>query len=347
MGEGNLGILSGCRVLDLSDEKGMFCAKVLADMGAEVTRAEKHGACYAISDTDYTYLNAVKKRITLDLDTAAGKQDLKRLVKTTDVLIETEQPGKMESMGLGYAALRKINPRLIMASITDFGQGGHYKDLKSSDLVAQAMGGWMSVTGEADGPLKLYGSQAYYTASLFAANGVMLALWDRHTTGRGQHIDISVMECVAATLDHALVRYAYEGVVSERKGSRHWNDAFRVFSCKDGYILLSLFQNWETLVEWLDSEGMAEDLTDKKWRDREEQGRGIDHVIEALEKWTLTHTVGELVEKGQLMHFPWGEVATIPKLLESPQLKERGFFTELVYRGKRGRAPGIPLITDT
>ena len=332
--------LEGHKVLDLSDEKGMFCGKLLSDMGAEVTRIEKPGPRYEITEADYAYLNDGKKVISLDLDTTAGRRKFRLLVKSADIVIETESPGIMEKRRPGYSSLSKLNPGLIMASITDFGQEGPYSKHKSTELVAEAIGGWMSVTGEPESPLKLYGSQAYYTASLFAANGVMLALWDRHATGRGQHIDISVMDCVAGTLDHTLVRYAYEGAVSERRGSRHWNDAFRVLSCTDGYVLLSLFQNWETLIEWLASEGMAADLVDEKWKDRGEQGRGAEHIIQVLEKWTLTHTVAELVEKGQLMHFPWGEVATVSQLLESPQMAEREFFKEVEIKGKRGKAPG-------
>ena len=203
----------------------------------------------------------------------------------------------------------------------------------------------MYVCGEPEtSPLKPFGNQAYYSACLSAAIGILLALWNRHTSGRGQHIDISLQECVASTLDHILVRYFYEGVVARRQGSLHWNNAFRIFPCRNGYILLSLFQQWETLVEWLDAEGMAEDLTDKKWLDREKRLQQIDHVIDVLERWTKSHTVAELVEKGQLMHFPWAEVTSIPGLMDSPQLKERGFFVEVEHpqSGKKYKFPGVP-----
>jgi crotonobetainyl-CoA:carnitine CoA-transferase CaiB-like acyl-CoA transferase len=211
-------------------------------------------------------------------------------------------------------------------------------------MVACAIGGQMYVCGEPElPPLKPFGNQAYLSACLFAATGIMLALWNRHTSNKGQYIDISIQECVAATLDHVLVRYFYEGVISNRQGSLHWNNAFRIFPCRDGYILLSLFQQWGTLVEWLDSEGMAEDLVDKKWLDRETRLKHLDHIIEVLEQWTRSHTVAELVEQGQLMHFPWAEVATIPGLVNSPQLAERGFFVELEHKsGRKYKYPGAP-----
>jgi len=195
-----------------------------------------------------------------------------------------------------------------MVSITLFGQTGPYKDFKASDLTLQAVGGWLSVTGEPNQPLKLYGSQAYNTASLFAVNSILLALWKRHETGKGQYIDISVFECVAATLDHVMVRYFYNNVVPIRQGSRVWNNAFDILPCKDGYILISIHRQWDTLVELMAAEGMAEDLVQTKWQDREERNRGIEHIIQVMKRWTLKHQAAELEELGQLMHFPWAAV---------------------------------------
>ena len=276
-----MGALSGYSILDLTDETGAVCVQLLAGMGAAVTR-------FSLG--------------------AAGQQQLRALVPTADVLIETFPPGHLSSLGLGYQDLFEINPRLIMASISPFGQDGPCKDLKASDLTLQALGGWMSVTGEPDAPLKLYGHQAYHAASLFAANGVLLALLGRHATGCGQYLDISIFECVAATLDHVLPRYSSQGVVSRRQGSLHWNNAFRVFKCRDGYVLLSIHAHWGTLIEWLSSEGMAADLSAEKYLERAFRDRHIDHITAVLESWVLTHTVNELVVTGQLMHFPWAEV---------------------------------------
>jgi crotonobetainyl-CoA:carnitine CoA-transferase CaiB-like acyl-CoA transferase len=219
-----------------------------------------------------------------------------------------------------------------MASITNFGQSGPYRDYQSSDIVASALGGQLYLNGEADSPpIKPFGNQSYYLGSLFGAIGIMLALLSRRTSGKGQHIDLSLQECVASALDHVLVRYFYQGVVAKRQGSLHWNSAFRIFPAKDGYVLLSLLYQWGTLVEWLNSEGMAEDLTDEKWRDRGYRLQHLDRVIEVLERWTRSHTVAELVKRGQLMRFPWAEVASIPGLLASPQLKARGFWTEIEH----------------
>ncbi|TET26131.1 MAG: CoA transferase [Dehalococcoidia bacterium] len=335
--------LSGYRVLDLTDERGMLCSRYLADMGAEVIRVEKPGG--SARSPFFWATNLGKLGITLNVEVEPGQEIFKRLVESADVLVESQPPGYLEALGLGYPQLGQINPPLVMASITDFGNSGPYRDYKSCDMVASALGGQMYVCGEPQSPpLKPFGNQSYYLASIFAAIGILLALWNRHTSGRGQHIDISLPECVAATLDHVLVRYFYQGVIARRQGSLHWNNAFRIFPCRDGYILLSLLQQWETLVEWLDSEGMADDLTDEKWLDRENRLKQLDHIIAVLERWTRSHSVAELVEQGQLMRFPWAEVTSIPGLVNSPQLKERNFFIEVEHPepGKRYKFPGAP-----
>jgi crotonobetainyl-CoA:carnitine CoA-transferase CaiB-like acyl-CoA transferase len=333
--------LSGYRVLDLTDDKGMLCSRYLADMGAEVIRIEKPAA----TQSRFYWENLGKRAITLDIGLKPGQKIFRRLVETADVLVESHPPGYLEALGFGYHRLSQINPRLVMASITDFGQSGPYRDCKSCDLVASALGGQMYVCGEADSPpLKFFGSQSYYLASIFAAIGVMMALWSRRTSGRGQHIDISLQECVAATLDHVLVRYFYQGMVAKRQGGLYWSNAFRIFTCRDGYILLSLFQQWSTLVEWLAAEGMADDLLDEKWQDRDYRLQHLNHVIEVLERWTKSHAVAGLVEKGQLMRFPWAEVSSISGLIASPQLRERDFWVEVEHpqTGKKYKFPGSP-----
>lgn len=273
-------ILSGYTALDLADEKGKFCIKTLAGMGANVLQA----------------------------DPVNDRERFIKLAAKADILIETTPPGYLDSIGLDYETLSKLNPGLIMVSITPFGQTGPYKDYTASDLTLQALGGWLSVTGVQGQPLNLPGGQAYNTAGLFAVNGALLALHNRHETGRGQHIDISIMECVTAALDHVLVRYFYEGIVSGRTGSRSWNNAFDILPCADGDILISIHRQWETLVELLASEGMAEDLADERWLDREERNRNIGHILDVMKRWTIKHDALELEKLGQLMHFPWAAV---------------------------------------
>jgi crotonobetainyl-CoA:carnitine CoA-transferase CaiB-like acyl-CoA transferase len=337
----NINILSDYRVIDLTTKKGFFCAKLLSDMGAEVIRIDKPGI-----KVDSGYANTGKHSLTLDLESAKGRELFNQIIHKTDILIESYAPGYLTKLGIGYNELSQINPLLIMTSISDFGQNGPYREYKSSDLVAAALGGQMSVCGQPqEPPLKPFGTQTASTACLFAANAVLLALWRRHSVPKAQYIDISIHECAAATLDHVLVRYLYEGVVAERRGSLYWNNSFRIFPCRDGYILLTLFHQWETLIEWMDSEGMAGDLTEIKWLDEKERVNHTQHIITVLEAWALKHNVDELVETGQLMHFPWARVSSIPDVVNNLQLNERGFFVETFDSEQKinYKFPGAPV----
>jgi crotonobetainyl-CoA:carnitine CoA-transferase CaiB-like acyl-CoA transferase len=334
-------ILNSYKVLDLTDEKGWFCSKVLADLGAEVVCVQKPG-----EPVVPVYANTGKHSISLNLETAKGKGLFLRLVNNFDIVVESFPPGFLASLGLAFANLNQANQRLIMTSITHFGQSGPYRDKKSSDLVSSALGGQAFVSGDpGKPPLKPCGPQAYNTAGLFAANGLLLALLHRQSTGKGQYLDISVHESFAATLDHVLVRYFYNETVPARTGSLYWNKAFRIFACRDGYIVLSFLQNFDTLVELLDAEGMAGDLKDEKWQDLSERWKNSGHIIEIFEKWTLTHTVDKLMELGQLMRFPWAKISSISEVVRNPQLNAREYFVETCdpQSGRLHKFPGAPV----
>jgi benzylsuccinate CoA-transferase BbsE subunit len=334
------GILSGCRAFELGDEKGYFCGKLLAGMGAEVVRIDRPG-----TPVPADYFCSGKRSLSLDIEQTGGRALFRRLAAEADIIIETFMPGYLPGLRMGYRGLSRTNPGLIQVSITDFGQTGPYSQYRSSDLIAASMGGQLSVCGERDkAPLKAFGPQAYYAASLFGAIGVMLAIHERRASGKGQYIDISVQECVAGTLDHVLVRYFHEGIVAERAGAGYWNGSFRLFPCRDGYILLSMFDQWEVLIRLLDSEGKAGDLGDGKWLDREYRRANLPHIIYVLEQWTGGHSVRELLELGQLMRFPWARVSSIPDVANNLQLNARGYFVQASERGsdRMIKYPGAP-----
>lgn len=354
--------LAELRVLDLADDKASFCSKLLADMGAKVIKVEKPGGDasrwvapfwkhtpHPEKSLSFWYNNTSKLGITLNLETEEGQQIFCRLSKRIDVIVETFPPRYLDELGLGYQALSETNPGLILVSVTGFGQSGPYREYKSCDIVASAVGGQMYVCGAPDTPpLKPYGQQPYYLASLFAASGILLALRERKHSGRGQHIDISLQEAVAASLEQVMVRYFYEGVVSKRQGNFHWNHSFYLLPCKDGYIALSPLMEWQTLVEWLDSEGMAADLTAARWQEEEYRIQHIEHIIQILQRWTKTHTVTELFKLGQLMHLPWAPVASPGEILSSPQLKARDFFVSVAHPEVNAcfTYPGAPYKSD-
>jgi benzylsuccinate CoA-transferase BbsE subunit len=337
--------LNHLNILDLTEGPAGFCTKLLADTGARVIKIEKPGgdssrnvgpflgdSSHPEKSLSFEYHNTNKLGITLDLGHDEGRMIFLRLIKKYDVIIESFSPGYLEKVGLGFNTLLEVNPKVILASITGFGQDGPRSTYQSCDLVASAFGGQMYVTGDSTTPpLKVYGEQSLYISSLFAAIGILLAIRKRDQTGRGELLDISIQESMAATLEHVMVRYFHDQTVPERQGGLHWSHEFNIFPCKDGFIHLSLFQQWETLVEWLAQDGMAEDLVDEKWRDDTYRRENVSHIIEVLQRWTKTHTVQELFEQGQLMRFPWAPVRSPMDLIQCPQLKARDFFKPISH----------------
>jgi len=354
-------LLTGLRVLDLTGQKAAFCSKLLADMGAYVIKVERPGGDtsrntgpfmgnepHPEKSLSFFYNNTGKSGITLNIEHKEGKKIFLALVKKNDVIVESFSPGYLDKLGLGFESLTRINPKIILASVTGFGQTGPRKDYKSCDLVASAFGGQMSVTGSFK-PLKNYGEQSYLTASLFAATGILLALRKQRMTGKGDHLDISIQEAVASTLEHVMVRFFHENIIPKRQGSLHWDNLFHIFECRDGFIQITLFDKWETFVEWMDSEGLAQDLVKQDYLDKTYRINRLDHIIKIIENWTKTHTVKELFELGQLMQFPWARVDTLKKIIKSPQLKARGFFKDVCPARNDiiKKCPGLPYQFDS
>ncbi len=337
-------LLEGIQVLDLADEKASFCSKLLADLGARVIKIERPGGDpsrkigpFLDSSPNpekslyFFHNNTNKLGITLNLEHDGGKEIFFKLLRKTDIVVETS-PDYLRQNGLGFDVLKIENIRLIHVSVTGFGKSGSRSQYESCDLVTSAFGGQMYVTGSrSTAPLKPFGDQSYYAASLFAAVNILLALRKRIQTGKGEHIDISLQEVAVSTLDHVMVRYFYENTIAKRQGGAYWNHSFCVLPCKDGHILLAPFQQWETLIEWMDSEGMAEDLRDKEYREDGYRASRINHILQVLEQWTKTHTAQELFESGQLMRFPWAPIQPLKEVLNNPQLKARGFFIEMEH----------------
>lgn len=351
-------LLSGIRAMDLADEKASFCTRILADMGVRVIKVERPGGdpSRAIDPfrgdssrleegLSFQYHNANKLGVTLDLDHREGREIFRRLIERNDVLVESFPPRYLEGMGLGFDVLNKINPRLIMVSVSGFGQNGPRSWYKSCDLVASAFGGHMYVSGSSSSPpLKVPGGQSYYAASLFGAIGILLAIRRRMTTGAGGHVDISLQEAVLSTLDNVMVRYFFEKIITTREGGESSNHIHHIFPCKDGHFLMTPFQQWETLVELMEKEGMAEDLGDPKYAGAEYRLRNMDHIFAIIKQWTTRHTREELFQIAEGMRFPWAPILSPKEVFDNPQLEARGFFQDLddnqVHRPMR--FPGLP-----
>jgi len=354
----NKGLLGGIRILDLSDEKADFCTKLFADLGATVIKVENPGgdssrkkgpfpagAADSENSLSFYYHNTNKFSITLNLECREGRLLFLKLVKRMDVVVDSFEKGYLEALGIGFEALRKINRALVLASVTGFGQKGPRTGYKSCDLVASAFGGQMYVTGDPSSqPLKLHGEQPYLTASLFAAIGILLALRRKGRTGKGDFVDISLQEAVVSSLEHVTQRFFSGKTISGRRGRLHWDSLFYVFPCKDGFIQMTLFENWETLIEWMDGEGMAEDLVQNKYKNISYRRDHVDHIVAVMGKWTATHNVLDLFKLGQLMRFPWAPVQSPKQILNCPQLKDRRFFVNIENpeEGSTRKCPGPP-----
>jgi crotonobetainyl-CoA:carnitine CoA-transferase CaiB-like acyl-CoA transferase len=350
--------LNGIGVLDLAGEQGSFSSRLLADLGARVIKVEKPGGEPSrrigphsgdSSDPEkslfFHYNNVNKLGITLDLQHREGRNIFLALARRNDILIEGYPPGHLDTLGLGVEVLREANPLMVIVSVTGFGQDGPRKEYLACDLVASAFGGQMFICGDPEKPpIRPFGHQSYYSASLFATIAALIGLREKRRGRKNLSFDVSLQETVTATLEHVMIRYFGEKTVAQREGSLHWDRGFCIFPCRDGFILLTLSQQWPTLVEWMASENMAEDLVDKKWEDEGYRQEHIDHVMEVISRWTRTHASHALYEKGQSFHFPWAPVRSPRDVLHCPQLKARKFFADVERSEDDGpmHFPGTP-----
>ena len=351
-------ILSPYRVLDLTDEKGLICGKILGDLGADVIKIEKPGGditrCLGPFFKDQPHpekslfwfaCNTNKRGITLNLEASDGREIFGRLVKSADFVIESFSPGYLDKLGLGYADLGKINPAVIMVSITPFGQSGPYKNYKTADIVSWAMGGEMAPYGDADRPPVHFShhSQAYLHAGNDGAQGALTALYQRWSTGIGQHIDVSIQDSVIQCLEHITSNWDLRQAIPERSGEPFpgvTHATTQIWPCKDGWIAWSHGGNSVLgpslpLIKWMDDEGMANEyLRNFDWN-RPDFMRisqtEMDLIEEPTGKFFLTHTKAELLDgavKRNVMLYP---VSTTADIMNNIQLLARDFWIELEH----------------
>ena len=344
------GVLSQYRVLDLTDEQGLLCGKILGDFGADVIKIEKPGGDPVRSigpfyhdDPDpekslyWFALNTSKRGITLNLETADGQEILKKLVKTADFVIESFAPGYLDKLGLGYSAMQKIKPGIILVSIAPFGQTGPYRDRKGADIVAWAMSGEMSGWGEPDRPPYRisHHAQSCLNAATDGAIGALMALYQRWNTGEGQHIDVSIQEALSL-LDGGNRNPAWSrdpGAVRERGEEEvtGGHRTIRLWKCKDGYVSwshggTSVLGPSLPLIKWMQAEGMSNEFLDSfDWTRRDfitiPQAE-MDKIDGPTAAFFLTKTKAELLAgaiKHDVMLYP---VATTADMFDDVQLKD-------------------------
>ena len=360
MSEQNAGMLSPYRALDLTDEKGVLCGKLLGDLGVDVIKVEKPGGDPArnigpfykdIPDPEKSLywfaFNTSKRSVTLDIEKAEGQQIFKRLVREADFVIESFPVGYMDKLGLGYSILSQINPRIIMTSITPFGQTGPYKDYKASDIIIMAMIGLLYVSGDPDRPpVRISFPQSYQFAGAEAAAGTLMALHYRNLTGEGQQVDIPVQwSTLLAQYDVAMWWVASRRIYKRQGSSRtrlQTGVKFQQFwPCKDGLVTFYYFGGHmgaasnKALVDWIESEGFDCDfMKDMDWEAfdwSKMTQKKVNRMEEPTGKFFMSHTKAELYNgalERNIMLYP---VATPKDVIETQQLASRGYWVKIKH----------------
>ena len=360
--------LAGLRVLDLSRVlAGPWCTQTLADLGADVIKIERPGAGddtrtwgppYArdtagqpTSEAAYFLsANRGKKSVTVDMANPKGQRLLRDIAKQSDVLVENFKVGSLEKFGLDYASLSAINPRLIYCSISGFGQDGPYRDRPGYDFMIQALGGLMSITGEPDvkpgaGPVKVGVAVADLFSGLYATAGILAALNSRHTTGRGTHIDIALLDVQVAMLANQALNYLTSGVSPSRLGNAHPNIVpYEAFKTVDGHIILAVgndgqFSRFCTLA------GHPNLAADVRFATNPERVRHRTDLVPIISELMAARTTTWWLEHLNASGVPCGPVNSIEGVFKDEQVVARGLRLDLPH-STAGSVPSVasPLV---
>jgi len=355
--------LHGYRVLDLTEGGCMVGSKILGDLGADVIKIEPEGGSKSRIAPYYNNIidpekslywfayNMNKRGITLDISTAEGQEKFKSLIKSTDIVMESFQPGYMEQLGLGYSDLSKINPGIIMTSITLFGQSGPKAHYKGSDLTAWASGSYLYICGNEDrAPTQISFPHAFLHGGAEAAVGSMTALWYRQLTGEGQHVDVSMQECAMSPTLNVLQMWDVSGVEFRRCGGSMFIPSTGVaqtiyFECKDGYVLIMaqggnepFVSSLKRLFEWMDEEGMADDWIRSldpavDYNATTMTQETVDRGAAAITKFTETKTKAELYIEGAIKRrILLAPLYNTKDIYEDLQLKFRNYWEGVEYQ---------------
>jgi len=353
--------LSPYRILDLADERGLFCGKLLRDLGADVIKIETPGGDNArnigpfyhnISDPEKSLhwfsFNTGKKGITLDITNPRGKEIFKQLVRKADCVLESFPPGFLDDLELGYEDLCSLNPGLIMTSITPFGEAGPYRDYKDSDLVLWALSGLLFICGDQDRPpVRISLEQSYLHAGADGAAGTVMALYHRGRTGQGQKVEVSILKAMERVAYAAHILWDARGKILRRPGSAlkippQGTTTPLIWACRDGYVAFYLFGgnmgavSNPALTRWMAEENLASDVMKKMDWPKFDIGRtpqeDIDrHIIRPMAEFFKRHTRKELWDGGverRVMIYPVNDAKGV---LDDLQLSERKFWVEIEH----------------
>ena len=352
------GLLPGVRVLDVGQGiSGPYCAKILAQMGAEVIKVEPPEGDSARRTGPFPgdsphpeksglflATNANKQGITLDLSSSDGAAAFRKLAAGADIVIENPPPDALEGHGLGYESLKNANPGLVFTSITPFGNRGPYKHFKATDLVLYHMSGHAhGMLGavkdpDSDPPIRAGGHQAELVGGMAAATATLMALYRKRMTGQGSRIDISSFEAMVTQLISGLANSAYGRPAPPRDLAKVEEAAIGgmvgaiggILLCNDGYVAISPREDaqWE---RWLQVMGGPPWATDERYTTRDARQRNSPSLWKLLSDWSINHSKHEIARMGQEQRVPCFPVNTVQDLLSDEHLAHRGFFVEMEH----------------
>lgn len=346
--------LGHIKVLDLSRVlAGPWASQNLADLGAEVIKVERPGNgddtrawgppyvkdAEGRETRDSSYFlsaNRGKKSITVDLSRQEGQRLIRELARDSDVLLENYKVGTLARYGLGYEDLRELNPRLIYCSISGFGQDGPCAHLPGYDFIFQGMGGLMSITGLPDRepggvPVKSGIAVVDLIAGMYATTAILAALERRHVGGQGQHIDISLFDCIVGISSYQALNYFLSGRIPQRLGNSHSNLVpYQVFHCSDGDLIVAL-GNDSQFVEFCEALSLPELSDDPRFKTPGARNRNRAVLLPLIEKVMLTRSVEEWHARMDRSGIPVGPIYNLKQTFEHPQVKHRGMKVELEH----------------
>ncbi len=350
--------LKGIRVVALEHVLAApYCSMILADLGAEVIKIERpdigddsrsFGPFVDDQSGYFISINRNKKSIAVNLKTPEGLEIVKELIKKSDVFLENFRPGTLKKFGLDYESLKQLKPDIIYVSISGFGNdtAPGYEGLPGYDIIAQAYGGLMDITGYPDGPPTRVGaSVADIFAGMYAAIGILAAIYKREKTGEGSRIDVSMVDSIVSVLENAIVRYTLTGEIPKRIGSRHPSIApFDVFEAKDGWVVIGVGNDslWQRFCKAIGKEELIDHPNYKTNKDRVEN---YDELKKILTEWTKSLSMAEIIKILREAGVPCGPVNTVKDVVEDPNINYRGMIVE-VEQPKIGkvRIAGNPLM---
>ena len=350
------GPLEGIRVVDLTRIlAGPYCTMMLGDMGAEIIKVENPDGGDDTRSWGPPFLNGVstyfisinrnKKSLTLNLKDERGKELLRDLIRKSDIMVENFRPGTLDKLGFSWEEIHRINPAMIFASLSGFGQTGPRKSEPGFDVVIQGEGGLMSITGEPDGPPNKVGaSVADITAGMLAAQGILLSLYHREKTGVGQMVDVGMLDGQVALLTYHANGYFATGKIPPRRGNKHPSiTPYETYSCKDGYFNLGV-GNDSLWRRFCDAMGLGEIKEDPKFavnKDRVDNRLELQEILDAI---FAEKTVEETLDGLRGAGVPCGPINNLAQVLSEPQVLAREMVVDVdVPVAGPTKVTGVPI----